>query len=309
MMAFPNFTRAIKFTFQNVIRNIWLTLMTVTILVLALFSVSMVAGLNSLSDELLTSVKEKVDISVELLPEATEDEGRALVTQILSLDEVKNARFVSREEALEQFKLEHRDDEDIQETLALLEENPLQGRIVIQAKDIESFTSIITYLESPQNSKIVQTENTNLEQAEIVIERLTDLSRQISQIGLGVTIVFIVISFLVVFNTIRIAIYTHREEIGIMKLVGASNWFVRLPFLFEGIVYAFIATIITFAILAPVLTLLAPQLNNAFFADYGVDIKTFFDEHIWRLVVYQFIAAAILNMASGSFAMSRYLKV
>lgn len=301
--------RVIKFSFQNVYRNIWLTVMTITILVLALFSVSIVIGLNSVSDQLLTSVKDKIDISVALTGDATEEEGRTLVERLQGLSEVKNARFVSADEALEQFRLEHEGDTDIQETLDLLESNPLSPRIQITAKEIESFGSIITFLESNQNNAIVETGTGEIEQAEIVIARLSNLADQIQRIGLVVTVIFILISFLVVFNTIRIAIYTHREEIGIMKLVGASNWFVRLPFLFEGIFYALFSTIITFAILAPVLTFIAPELNNVFFADYNIDIIQFFEKNIWTLVIYQFIGAAVLNMASASFAMSRYLKV
>lgn len=301
--------RVIKFSIQNVYRNIWLTLMTTTILVLTLFSVSVVIGLNSVSEQLLTSVKDKVDISVALTDEATEDEGRALVDQLQTLPEVKAARFVPADEALEQFRLEHESDTDIQETLNLLEGNPLPPRIQITAKQIESFTSILAFLQNDQNESIVQANTTEIAQAEVVIERLSGLTSQIQRIGLGVNIIFIVISFLVVFNTIRIAIYTHKEEIGIMKLVGATNWFVRMPFLFEGILYALFATIITFAILAPVLSVIAPQLNDVFFADYNIDILRFFEQNIWTLVLYQFFGAAVLNMASASFAMSRYLKV
>jgi len=167
----------------------------------------------------------------------------------------------------------------------------------------------LSFLNQDENSDIVSTDTDEVEQAQIVIERLSGLSDQIQKIALGVTVIFIIISFLVVFNTIRIAIYTHREEIGIMKLVGASNWFVRIPFLIEGVLYAFFATVITIAILAPVLGFLAPHLNDAFFASYNINISQFFETHLLSLIAYQFLGAAFLNMASASFAISRYLKV
>jgi len=301
--------RTIKFALQNVYRNIWLTIMTVTILVLALFSVSIVISLNSVSEQLLTSVKQKVDISIAVLPDSTEDQAKSLVDRLQNLPEVKSATYVSSDEALEEFRIQHKDDADIQETLGLLEENPLPARIIISSNEIESFPSILSYLNQDENQKIVSTDTTEVEQAQIVIERLSSLSNQIQKIALGVTIIFIVISFLVVFNTIRIAIYTHKEEIGIMKLVGASNWFIRTPFLIEGMLYAFFATVITIAILAPVLGFLAPHLNDTFFASYNIDISQFFEAHLLSLIIYQFIGAAVLNMASASFAISRYLKV
>jgi cell division transport system permease protein len=254
-------------------------------------------------------VKQKVDISIAVLPDSTEDQAKSLVDRLQNLPEVKSATYVSSDEALEEFRIQHKDDADIQETLDLLEENPLPARIIISSNEIESFPSILSYLNQDENQKIVSTDTTEVEQAQIVIERLSSLSNQIQKIALGVTIIFIVISFLVVFNTIRIAIYTHKEEIGIMKLVGASNWFIRTPFLIEGMLYAFFATVITIAILAPVLGFLAPHLNDTFFASYNIDISQFFEAHLLSLIIYQFIGAAVLNMASASFAISRYLKV
>jgi len=304
-----HFFRTVKFAFQNIYRNIWLTVMTVTILVLALFSVSIVISLNSVSEQLLTSVKDKVDISISVLPDVNLSEAKTLVERLQNLPEVKKATYVSPDEALEEFRLQHTDDPNIQETLDLLEENPLPARIVVTAREIESFPSILSYLNKDENKQIISTDTKEVEQAQIVIQRLTALSDQIQKVALGVTIVFIIISFLVVFNTIRIAIYTHREEIGIMKLVGASNWFIRIPFLIEGVLYAFFATVITVAILAPVLGFLAPHLNDSIFASYNIDISQFFQTHLWALIGYQFLGVAVLNMASASFAISRYLKV
>jgi len=311
MNVVANVGRVIRFASQNVVRNIWLTVMTVTILILALCSVTIVVGVSGVSQQLLTSVKDKVDISVSLREDATEEQGRALADQLRMLSEVRSVQFVTSEEALEQFKAEHKDDPNInvQETLDLLEQNPLRARIVVSARSIESYASIISYLGNDQNTEIVETDRSNLDQAELVIDKLTALSDKISKVALGVTVLFIVISFLVVFNTIRIAIYTHKEEIGIMKLVGATNWFVRLPFLAEGIIYALLATVITIAIIAPILTVLGPQINNTFFADYGVNINQFFSDHFWTLVIFQFIGTSLLNMASAAFAMSRYLRV
>ena len=304
-----HYLRTFRFASQNAVRNLWLTVMTVTILILALFSVSIIVGLNSLTKELLMSVKSRVDISVSLKPGVLEDQGRAVVQNLQGMSEVKSVRFISSAEALELFKVEHAKDPNIQETLKLLEGNPLTARIEIQAKTIESFTSILSFLRQSNNANLIDTSNNNLDQAKIVIEKLTALSSQISKIGFGVTVIFIVISFLVVFNTIRINIYTHREEIGIMKLVGASNWFVRAPFLIEGIMYAFIATLVTLAVLTPFLSFIGPKLDASLFKDYGVSVQSFFTGHLWALVVYQFIASAFLNMASAMFAMSRYLKV
>lgn len=309
MSIHTHFSRAMRFAVTNMYRNFWLSLMTVTILILSLFSVSVIMGLNGISKQLIDQVKSKVDVSIPVRQTTTEDETRGLVARLQNLQEVKSVTYISPDEALEQFKAEHAADPDIQETLTLLDGNPLPARIVIRAKNLESFDPVLAFLRQDLNRHIVESENSDLEQSQIVIAKLTDISNKIGRAGLFVTIIFCVIAFLVIFNTIRIAIYTHREEIGIMKLVGASNWFVRSPFLIESVLYALLAVIITLAILYPILSFISPQLNQAFFGEYGVDITQYFSLHMWTFVGYQLVSIALLSMASSSFAISRYLKV
>ena len=148
----------------------------------------------------------------------------------------------------------------------------------------------------------------NFDDNKLVISRLSDLSDKIKRVGIIISSIFVVIAILIVFNTIRINIYTHREEIAIMKLVGSSNWFVRVPFIFESIMYAIIAVIISVAILYPLLGLVAPQVSN-FFDGYNLDLIEYASSNFLRIVGLQFAFAVILSVLSSSLAIGRYTRV
>ena len=298
--------RAVKFASQSFFRNFWLSVVTVIILVLTLFSVTMVAGINVITEKTVESVKGKVDISVYFQPTASVDEVKGVQQELEQNNQVKSVSYVSREEALAKFKEKHQDDPAILESLEELSDNPLSSTLIIQANNIDDYENIITFLQTPDNQDLIQ--DMNYDDNKQVIERLSSLSVKIRNIGLTLSAIFIVIAILIIFNTIRINIYTHREEIGIMKLVGASNWFVRAPFLLEGMLYSFIAMAICLALTYPLLGIIAPQLDD-FFAGYDLDLVLYFNTNFWRVVGWQIIYGVALSIISSSIAIGRYLRV
>ena len=161
-------------------------------------------------------------------------------------------------------------------------------------------------LDNPDYDELIQ--DKNFDDNEMVINRLSDLSRRIQRIGMIISVIFIVIAVLIIFNTIRINIYTHREEIGIMKLVGATNWFVRAPFLVESLMYAVLAVVVSMAILYPLLGVIAPQVNN-FFEGYNLDLVNYFNSRFWQIVGLQLALAVLLSVLSSSIAIGKYLRV
>lgn len=271
-----------------------------------LFSVTMVAGINFVADRAIDSVKDKVDVSVYFKPDTEEEDIVNIQYRLESLSAVKEVTYISEDEALENFKENHKDDVVILESLAELDENPLSATLVVKANSIDDYPDILAILENPDYESLIR--DRNFEDNEEVINKLSDLSQKIEKVGIIISIVFVIIAILIVFNTIRINIYTHREEIGIMKLVGATNWFVRAPFLVESLIYAVLSVIITIAILFPLLGVIAPQVNS-FFDGYELDIVSYFNDNIIRIVGLQLAVVIFLNIVSSSIAIGRYLRV
>jgi len=306
MSFFTAFSRIVKFALVNFWRNIWLSVITVTILVLSLISINILLVLNVVTDTAIESIEQRIDISVYLEKDASEEAVSGVRSYLLALDHVRDIKYLTAEDALAQFKLKHASDPQILSSLEEVDENPFGGLITIMARTPADFPFILESLESPEFKDIIR--DKDFSSYEAIIERINNLTNRIRMVGVIVSLVFIIISILIVFNTIRVAIYTHREEIGIMKLVGASNSFVQMPFLVEAVLYSLLATIVIIAILFPLLGVVEPQLNT-FFETSNVGLLSYYTSNFITLFGAQFLAAVVLTIASTGLAMRKYLKV
>ena len=297
--------RILKFSFQDIGRNIWLSIVTITILVLALFSVNLLLTVNVVTGSAIESIKEKVDVNLYIKSTAEEGEIMALKAQISEYKEVETIAYISKADALESFRVKHESDPEVLDALRELGNNPLSPVLVIKATSIDEYEALITNLNKIENEII---ESRNFENHKAILAKINNISKKINDVGIFVSLVFILITILVVFNAIKVAIYTHRKEIGIMKLVGASNWFVRSPFLISGVIYALIGVIITIAIYYPFLTILQPYLET-FFVDYSINIVSYFNQNFLMIFGAQFLIAAVINIIASFTALGRYSKV
>ncbi|OGY85953.1 MAG: hypothetical protein A3G01_03405 [Candidatus Kerfeldbacteria bacterium RIFCSPLOWO2_12_FULL_43_9] len=305
-MMIVTFFRATKFAFQNFWRNFWLSIVTIFILTLTLVSVSLLSAVNLLANQAITVVKEKVNIDVFFSSAAQAEQMLAVRAFVEQMPEAKQVEYVSATEALERFKKEHVADLDILASLAELEENPLPASLVIQAYELDQYQTIIDKLRASSFADILTTQD--FDDNRSVIQRISILSQRVTQIGLVLSFIFATISLLMVFNTIRITIYTHREELNIMKLVGATNWFIRTPFFLEGILYAMIASIVTMAFLYPTFVFVSPYIQ-AFFQGYSFDFIQFLELHFWKIFALQIGLSLVLSVLSSMIAITRYLRV
>lgn len=305
-MFLLNVTRILKFSVQNFYRNFWLSLVTMTIIVLTLFSLTSLIILNTAANQAILSIKDKVDISVYFPPDAKEEQVQLIKENIEKYDLVKEVGFISADQALNKFKLRHENDELIQEALAELDANPLGPTLTVKANDVTLYPEILVKLRQDKIDELVQ--EIDYDDHKLVIQKLEDMTGKVKDAGLIVSGIFALISFLIVFNTIRIGIYTHRNEIGIMKLVGASNWFIRMPFLLEGIFYAIIGTIIFWLIFYLLLGILQPVLYK-FFIDIDFNLVSYVSSNFFYIFGFELIAVIILNILSSFVAIGKYLRV
>lgn len=299
------FLRAWKFAAQNFTRNIWLSLMTIFILFLTLFSITFSSSLNLVAREALALVKSRADVSVYFLPASLDEDIQKVQGALTAMPEVKKVTLISRDQALAAFKERNADNPVIQETIDVLGTNPLGATLVIQAKRIEDFPAILSVLDQPDYVKLVQSRD--YEENKQVFDRLSSIAARLQQIGLGVGMIFSLIAILVMFNTVRVTIYTYREEIGIMKLVGASNWFIRAPFVIESILYALCASVIVGIVMVPLIGAIAPLVNH-FFTGYAFDLVRTFRQHLLLFLGLQFGIGIVIASVSSMFAIGRHLR-
>jgi len=300
------FLRALKFAFQDFYRNFWLSIVTITVLILALLSINVLVSLNAVSEKMISSVKDKIDISVFFKREITQSKIDNFQEKIKKLPEVKETNFIAKNQALETFKLIHKDDASIMEALKEVEKNPLSDALIIKAQNTDDYEKILNILNQPANQEIIKYQNfTNHKK---IIERVSILSDKVKKFGVGLSAVFSLIAVLIVFNAIRVTIYTHREEISVMRLVGASNSFIRAPFLLEAIIYSLVATGLTIGILYGAFTALSPYLGT-FLGAYDFDLVTYYNNNFVMIFGLEFILAMVLNVVSSGIAIARYLKV
>ena len=306
MSFFLSLTRILKFAWQNFWRNGWLSFITITILVLALLNVNALIVLNVIGQRAVEAVESKLDLSVSFKPDTSEELIAEAQGYLTGLSQVRTITALTPDEVLAAFKDEHEDDPDVLASLEEIDGNPFGAQLVITAHDPNDFAFIVEALQHPQYAPSI--EETDYTDYQVMIDRINETTRQIQKGGIVVGGIFTLIALLIVFNSIRVAIYTHREEIGIMRLVGASGFFVRAPFLTEALFYTLLAVAIAFAIVYPLLQVVEPSLD-AFLGTTKTGLVSFYNQHLLTLLAAQFIGFAILTVLSTSLAMRRYLRI
>jgi cell division transport system permease protein len=298
--------RLVKFAVQSIFRNFWLSFVTTTVLVLTLLTVNALVVLNVLADATIHSIEDKVQVEVYFNAGTSEDIQKSVRGYLSALPEVKDVAVVPAAESLEAFKTLHADDPEVLAALEEVEGNPIGDSLLISANDPDDFEFILAAIDSsPEYAPYIKEKNFADHKA--VIERLSGFSDKVRWGGLGLAGFFALISMLIVFNTIRVAIYVHRDEIAVMKLVGAPDWFVRGPFLLEAVLYSLAATVLMAGGLAALLKFLEPQIRS-FFAGVDVSLTSYYWENAVAIFGLQFLALATLSMITTLFAMRKYLK-
>lgn len=312
-MWWLNFKRVFKTGFINFWRNGLVSAASIFVVVVTLLLFGSLILASAFLEATLSEVKERVDINVYFKPEAAEEEILALKKQIEGLPEVKSVEYLSREEVLERFRQTNKDNALIAETLSELPENPFGAVFNIKAREPSQYEGIAVFLSKyykveglgvePRDSIV---DSVNYNRNKVVIDRLNNLIEATRAIGLALGLFLAITAVLVTFNTIRLAIYNAREEIEVMKLVGASPAYIRGPFIVEGIMYGAIAALIAMAALFPATRWLSAKTENFF---GGLDLFAYYLDNFGELFAVLFISGIILGIASSFLAVRRHLKL
>lgn len=285
-------------------RNGWLSVATILVMIMTL---SMIAGLlflSVLSNGVLTNLADKIDVSVYFKNDASEADILKVKDDLMKFGGVQKVEYVSKEEALIKFRLKHNDNTFIKDALDELGANPLQASLNVKANAAYQYEGITKFLEREEYQKII--DKINFRQNQKVIEKFSGI---IDATRTGTVLLITILGFIAVlmsYNTIRLAIFTSQEEISIMRLVGASNFFIRGPFLVEGVAHGGLAALATAGIYEPLLGFISPKLAGFM---PGIDIAAYYSGNFFQIFGFLFGIGLFLGVIGSYIAMRRYLRV
>jgi cell division transport system permease protein len=289
---------------KNFVRNGWLSIATVSILVMSLFVLSVFFVVTSTVDNILKDTQNKIDISISFKADVSEQSILEAKANLESFDAVKSVNYVPKELALENFKRDSALKPIILQALDAIGSNPLLDALVVKANDPTGYDKISEYVaQFPFSSDVSRT---NYNDHADTINKLNNIVRIVRKIGIALGSLFAAISLLIIFNAIQITIYTHRQEIEIMRLVGASNFFIRLPFIFEGIIYGIVGALFSMLILFLSMKFVAPFVSSAVPSS---NLIAFYFSNFGTLLGGQIFIGSFLGVIGSLIAMRKYLKV
>lgn len=297
--------RITKFALQDIGRNIGLSFMTVFILVLMLLSINTLWSLDILTKEAVRLVRDQVTVSFYLAPSVSESEVGQIKSYVNTFSEVTSVNLVSREDVLKTFKDRHKLSPEILQALEELGGNPFGPTLTIRTSEPGEYKKIIESLETPEYQKLI--DGKSFDGNESALDKVQLITSRIERIGLGLSILFAVIAFLIIFNTIRVAIQSQRLEIAIKRLVGANNWFIRGPYWLEAGIFTFLSTTITIIVVFIGLRWIDRYIGIIFSNEFS--LTSYYQSHMLFLFGIQALAVLLLTILSSGLAMRRQLKV
>lgn len=290
--------------FINFRRNGWLSFATVLILSISLYIISFTAILAVATNIILKNIQDKINISVYFKQDVKEERILEIKNKLVGFQEINSIEYVSKDQALEQFKKLGDNSPSISQALDEIGDNPLLAALVIKAKSPDQYDLISKSITDSSYSEEI--DKIDFYENKEAIGRLNSIMNLVKKIGLALGTVFVFIGVLITFNAIRLTMYAHRQEFEIMRLVGASNRYIRMPFIFEGIFYGINSAVVVMIFLYLTSMFMAPLTKDSI---SGGDLVDFYLGNIILIFGCLLLSGIMLGTVSAIIVVRRYLKV
>ncbi len=311
-MEWVTIRRIFRTGFLDFWRNGFVSFASVLVMTITLFILGMTVFTGVILNTTLAQLRNQADMSVYLVPNTPTDQITQLQTTIQALPEVASVEYTSQDDELAQFRQRHQNDQLTLQALDELGGNPLGAVLTIKAKDISQYNAIAQFLQQQQQN--VQPGQTSIidkidyfdaahQQA---LTRLQEITNAAQRLGFVIITILALTSIAICFNTLRLAIYSSREEIAVMRLVGAGQAYIRAPFLVEGMLYGLISGILTLLIFYPLTYWLGNATQNFF---GGVNIFTYYLSNFLFFFIGIIGTGMVLGAVASYLAVRRYLKI
>ncbi len=296
--------RTLKQGLVNFWRNGWLSLAATSVLMLSLYTIGVFSIITISTNQIIKKVESKIDVSIYFKSDTKEEKILEDKKDLENYQEIKSVKYISKDQALVDFKKNNANEPVIMESLKEIGDNPLLASLIVKANNPNQYQTIVDYVNKSSFKDDIS--RINYEKNRDIIDNLNNIINQVKKIGFFVILIFGLIAILIIFNTVRIAIYSHRQEIEVMRLVGASNMFIRLPFIFEGILYGVIASLVAMGLLFISIKSVA-YLGK--FSLISQNLLGVYWENLGLLFGIQIGVGVLLGIISSWIAMRKYLKI
>lgn len=300
-------SRIIKTGAVNFVRNAWLAIAAMAVMIITLSVVLFSIVANATFANTIAQITDKIDVSVYLKDDVKQQDADKLIQQIKDLPNVKEVNYVSKEEALKKYKQQNANNPELLSAVSQAE-NPLPAAIQIKPKDLDRIQEIKDSLSQPDAQKLVADVSYRDERKE-AIDKITHATNLMQRAGVVTVLVFAVISVLIIFNTIQMAIFNRRDELTIMRLLGASTSYIRGPFVVESVIYGILSAILSTLLIHSlfVASSNALQASSLGLLDIAYAAE-YFNSHLWLLLALQLGIGILIGAVSSVVATRRYLK-
>jgi cell division transport system permease protein len=300
-----SFIRVIKTGFVNFWRNLWLSAAATMVMTITLVIFALMFLMFAVTNYSISTFRNTVDVSAYLKVGLAQAQIDKIKAELQRDSRIREIAYTSQQRAFDQFKQRHSGDPLITSSLNELIENPLPATFNIKAYNLDDYPAISQKLQGPDYKGFIT--KVNFEDNRVIIDRLSKILRYVITFGAGLLAVFSVIAILVIFNTIALTIYNRKEEVEIMRLVGATNWYIRGPFLTESFLYALGSTVLTGLLAVPVFTGVLPKIAIFVNPQLTVFHQNLFN--FWYLLALLFAVSVLLAFISTMLAIRKYLKI
>lgn len=303
------FVRMCRYGINNFSRNAWLTVAATAVMTITLLIVFMTVVAQTILQDTTVVVGKRIERSIYLKTGTTQAEAKPIVDDLQALSNVDTVTFVSTEEGKEELADKNKSNAGTINALTQAS-NKIPAKVSVTLKDINDTSQLVKYVKEDDYVKKYMDPNrkpTFMSDRKVATETIASWTRTAQQLGIVMSVLFMSISILIIFNTIRMAIFNRKEEIQMMKLIGADRSFIRGPFVVEAIVYGFIAAVVATGVGLTILTLTADQM-----ASYGIAVGPtieFITTYIGFVLLAMIVLGALVGTLSSLLATRRYLKI
>ncbi len=304
---FVTLSRVIRTGCLNFVRNAWLGIAAMAVMIITLLIVLFSVITNATFSNTIAQITNKIDVSVYLKDSATADQVSGLLGDLRRLPNVRGVTYLTKAQALDRYKQQNSNNPQLLSAINATD-NPIPGTVLVSPRDLNKISDIQAALTNKKYDVSIDQISYQGDR-KAAIDKIAHATNLLRRAGIAAVVIFAVISVLIIFNTIQMAIFNRREELTIMRLLGATTWYIRGPFVVESIMYGVISALISVLLIHLLFVASSSALQASSLGLLDINYAgQYFSAHFRQLLTMQLVLGILIGAVSSIVATRRYLK-